>query len=219
VFFYDLEGNHKKTEHLVREIAVRSLDGHVVWSRTVTNDFRDAWTECEAIVDPTGTTPLMMLAHNGKGFDERVLAKEFAHWEITPRPHWTFADTLGRIRAWLPRPPKGHTRKYALKSLTTTLLRNGGHGTNADVATFWSAHPFTTKVSAHEAPFDCLVLRSVFLLALASHLYPNELFTRATIESVADVEHRVHAALVITTGLSSTRTLDELVYEYMHTLI
>jgi len=195
IFFYDLEANAKKNAHQTRQMAVRSLDNSVVWSRDVDDDFGAAWAECEALVDPTGRDAIFMFAHNGRCFDVPILTREFETWKLRPRSNWTFCDSLPHISRWLRELKTGRVWKCSMTSLTHGLLRSSVHESNASLVDFWSPTiAFTTKPSAHEAAFDCLVLRSIFLMAFASHLLCR-LTTRNHIVSVAAIEDEIHEKL------------------------
>jgi len=211
IVFYDLEANSKKNAHQTRQMAVRSLDGNVVWSRDIDGDFGAAWAECEAVVDPTGRDRILMFAHNGRCFDVPILTREFRTWGITVRDNWTFCDSLPYISKWLRGLKTGRAWKCSTTNLTHSLLRSSVKETNASLVAFWSATPFTTKASAHEAAFDCLVLRSIFVMAFASHLL-CDLTTRNDIVSVDAIEQAVRAKLE---QCVRGDTLDELMWQHM----
>lgn len=164
VFVYDIEANARKSAQRVRQMACRSVTGDVAWERRVDGDFALAWRELERAVDPRGDAHVLLLAHNGASFDKPVLDRELKEHGLCARARWRFADTLPSIRRWLP-----GEHRYALTRLTHTCLRSSIRESNADLVAFWAPRGVAHAV-AHDAAFDCLVLRAMLLTALAFHV-------------------------------------------------
>lgn len=137
-----------------------------------TQTFAQLWPEVVKFCGETGDnkTPVLLIAHNGTTFDERIIAEEIKRHNLAFPEHWLFADSLRLAKRVVSQSATPAAGQYTLGALMKRLCAHTLDLEHADrVKATLGAY------GQHHADFDAVMLRAV----LASYVEWFELCARA----------------------------------------